>query len=293
MQYTAHDDFVAPARIHAKIWQLVVGFLLILWIYAMGIGLVLLGVLVVSGAEGVQRWFAEMMEATGPTGTLLLLATFIGMAAGPMIVAKLLHSRPVGSLFGPIPRTMRHFLIAMLICALVFSLTFLIPTNIAPQPGLAPGLWLSFLPLALVGVFIQTGAEEILFRGYLQQQLAARFRSPIAWMIVPSVLFALAHYSPDMMGGNAWLIVLAVGVFALIAADLTALTGSIGAAWGFHFANNVVAILVVSLEGPLSGLALYTSPMSAADPTLRPLIFLDIGTTLVTWLVIRTVLRRV
>jgi DNA-directed RNA polymerase subunit RPC12/RpoP len=42
-----------------------------------------------------------------------------------------------------------------------------------------------------VGVLIQTGAEEVLFRGYLQQQLAARFASPIAWMVLPSAIFAL------------------------------------------------------------------------------------------------------
>jgi membrane protease YdiL (CAAX protease family) len=73
---------------------------------------------------------------------------------------------------------------------------------------------MSFLPLALVGVLIQTGAEEVLFRGYMQQQLAARFSSPILWMVLPSAIFAALHYQPEIMGDNTWLMMGAVFVFA-------------------------------------------------------------------------------
>jgi membrane protease YdiL (CAAX protease family) len=145
----------------------------------------------------------------------------------------------------------------------------------------------------LAGVLLQTGAEEILFRGYIQQQLAARFRSPILWMILPSALFGVLHWQPDVMGDNAIYVVAAATLFGLLAADLTAKTGSLGAAWGFHFANNVVAILIVSLDGPLSGLALYTASVDPASPEIRPLILLDMGTTVVTWLIIRTIVSRV
>ena len=292
MQYPAHDAFVAPARAKPEIWRLLVGFLIILAIYMVGIIAVFLVVVMTSGLDGAERWMAEMMEATGPTGTILLLATFVGMAAGPMLAAWALHGRSIRSLFGPIPKTTRHFIIAACVCAAVYALAFLIPNDLRPEPGLDRSLWLSFLPLALVGVFIQTGAEEILFRGYLQQQLAARFKSPAMWMILPSVLFALAHYQPDIMGDNAWVIVLAVGLFAILAADLTAVTGSIGAAWGFHFANNCVAILIVAMDGPLSGLALYIAPVLASDPSIQPLIFMDMVTTLATWFAIRLAVTR-
>jgi membrane protease YdiL (CAAX protease family) len=118
----------------------------------------------------------------------------------------------------------------------------------------------------LVGVLIQTGAEEVLFRGYLQQQLAARFSSPMIWMVLPSALFAALHYQPEVMGDNTWLMMGAVFVFALLAADLTAVTGTIGAAWAMHFVNNALAILVMATDGPLSGLALYIAPISPASP---------------------------
>lgn len=293
MQYSAHADFIAPARARPQIWRILVGLLLALTIYGVGIGIIFGAIYLLSGADGIQLWIAEMVEATGPTGTLLVLGTFFGMVIGPMGAVVLLHRRSIGSLFGPLPRTVRHFFVAMVVCAVAYGLSFFIPNDLRIEPGMERAMWLSFLPLALVGVLMQTGAEELLFRGYLQQQLAARFASPLIWIVLPSVTFAFLHYQPDVMGDNALYVVAAAGLFGLLAADLTAKTGSIGAAWGFHFANNVVAILIVALDGPLSGLALYTAPLSAASEEIRPLILLDMGTTIVTWVLIRLAVTRV
>lgn len=292
MQYPAHSAFVAPARAFPQIWRLLLGLVTSAAIYGLGIAVVFAAIVAVSGPQGVEHWAIQMVEATGPTGTLLVLATFVGMAIGPMLAAVILHRRGAWSLFGPLPRTLRHFGIALVICALVYGASFLLPTDIRIEPAMSRALWLSFLPMALLGVLLQTGAEEILFRGYLQQQLAARFRSPLWWMVLPSLLFAGLHYQPAVMGDNALYVVAAAGLFGLLAADLTARTGSIGAAWGFHFANNVVAILIVALDGPLSGLALYTAPVSAAAAEIRPLILLDMATTVVTWFLIRTAVSR-
>lgn len=292
MQYTAHAEFVAPARARAQVWRTLLGLVLAMVIYGLGIALVFASIYLLAGPEGAQAWGAEMITGTGPTGTLLILATFVGMALGPIVAVWVLHRRSAGSLFGPLRRTLRHFLIAMVVCVVAYGATFFLPTDVRIEPAMERALWLSFLPMALAGILLQTGAEEILFRGYLQQQLAARFASPVIWMILPSLLFASLHYQPDVMGGNAWLVVAATGLFGLLAADLTAKTGSIGAAWGFHFANNVVAILIVALDGPLSGLALYTAPLSAASAEIRPLLFLDMGTTVATWALIRLAVTR-
>lgn len=293
MQYSAHVPFVAPARVRPEVWRLIVGLVLTALLYALATAAVFGLVLAWSGMDGAQGWLEELSGSAGPTGTLLLLATFVGMAAGPMLAARYLHRRPVLSLFGPLPDLFRHFFVTLLICAAVFAVTALIPApNLTPLPNTELSLWLSFLPLALVGVLIQTGAEEILFRGYLQQQLAARFASPLIWMVLPSVLFAALHYQPGIMGDNTWLMMAAVLVFALLAADLTAVTGNIGAAWAMHFVNNALAILVVATDGPLSGLALYVAPISPAAAEIRPLFYLDIATTVALWAVIRLVLRR-
>jgi hypothetical protein len=51
------------------------------WVTAAIFGLVV----VWSGIEGAQSWMEELSGSAGPTGTLLLLATFVGMALGPML----------------------------------------------------------------------------------------------------------------------------------------------------------------------------------------------------------------
>jgi hypothetical protein len=291
MTYTAHAPFVAPARARPQLWRLGLGLLVTVAVYALGVAGVLLLVFAWSGADGAQSWMREMATTSGPTGTLLLLATFVGMALGPMAAVRLLHRRSVASLFGPMGRLWQHFAIATAICLAVYALSVLLPIPAPdPLPNLELTLWLSFLPLALVGVLVQTGAEEILFRGYLQQQLAARFSSPLVWMVLPSAIFAALHWQPEIMGDNAWLMMLAVFVFAILAADLTAATGSIGAAWGLHFVNNALAILVVATDGPLSGLALYEAPISPASPDIRPLFWLDIASTVVLWGLVRLAL---
>jgi membrane protease YdiL (CAAX protease family) len=293
MQYAAHASFVAPARIRPEIWRLFVGLFLTALVYVLGIVAIFGIVAAWSGLDGAQSWLQELTGGAGPTGTVLLLATFAGMAVGPMLAVRFLHRRPVASLFGPIPVLLRQFLLTLAICVVVFAVTALIPTPaLTPLPNTELSLWISFLPLALVGVVIQTGAEEVLFRGYLQQQLAARFSSPVIWMVLPSALFAALHYQPEVMGDNTWLMMGAVFVFALLAADLTAVTGTIGAAWAMHFVNNALAILVMATDGPLSGLALYIAPISPASPDIRPLFYLDIATTVALWAVIRLILRR-
>lgn len=292
MQYSAHAPFVAPARSHPQLWRLGLGVLLTIVIYGLGIGAVFLLVVAWSGFDGAQRWMDEITSKAGPTGTLLLLTTFIGMALGPMFAARLLHGRKMKSLFGPISRVWRDFLVALAASVAFYAILSLVPLpTAAPLPNLDIAIWASFLPLALVGVLLQTGAEEVLFRGYLQQQLAARFSSPVVWMVIPSVLFAALHYQPEIMGPNTWLMMGAVLVFALLAADLTAVSGNIGAAWGLHFANNAMAILIVATDGPLSGLALFVSPVMPSSEEIRPLFYLDIATTVALWAIIRLLLR--
>jgi membrane protease YdiL (CAAX protease family) len=153
--------------------------------------------------------------------------------------------------------------------------------------------WLLVLPFALSAVLVQVGAEELLFRGYLQQQLAARFRYPVIWMTVPALLFGAGHYMPSEAGTNAWLIVLWSVVFGILMADLTARAGSLGPAIAVHFFNNVVAIVIVSMPDSLSGLSLFLSPFSMTDAEeVRAWLPVDFAMMVVSWLAARLAIRR-
>jgi hypothetical protein len=46
---------------------------------------------------------------------------------------------------------------------------------------------------------------------------------------------------------------------------------------GLHFANNLFALSIVTMDGPLSGLGLYKSAISVSDEmAIRPLLLSDL-----------------
>ncbi|MCK0168666.1 CPBP family intramembrane metalloprotease [Jannaschia sp. S6380] len=292
MWTTDFDRFVAPARARPALWRVLLGFLIVAVGFALGFAAMLVALIAAFGPDGANAYLGTLATGGGtPTMVVLMLAVFIGPLLAVMAVARLLHGRPAATLFGP--NLGRGFMTAVVIAALVYAaVTLLLPMPFRPVPNTPLSLFLSFLPLALVGIAIQTGAEEVVFRGYLQQQLAARFRHPIVWMGLPAIAFGLLHGDPSGGTEDLWLM-LPPTLFGLIAADLTRVTGSIGAAWGLHFLNNCSAILLLSVDGNLSGLSLYRTPFGIEALSLAdPLIWQEMLTTIIVWVCIRLWLAR-
>ena len=291
----AFDRFVAPARNRPQLWRLVAGLVLALGIYiGWTVGVIAGAFLLLAGDADPALWVRSLADADRPGGTLLLLLTFVGMALGPMAAARWLHGRPVASLFGPRVRTLRDFVLAGAVVFAVLAVALgLWAVEYEAVSNLPPSTWAMLLPLTLLGLLVQTGAEEVLFRGYMQSQLAARFRSPLVWLLLPSLLFGIVHFDAVTAGENVWMVVASASVFGLIAADLTARTGSIGAAWGFHFANNVVAIAILATGGTITGLARWVTPYSLAEyDASTPAVLLDLATLVFAWWLVRRAVAR-
>lgn len=285
--------YVAPARPRARLWQTACGFLVIMCVYAGGLAAMAWAIRLVSAGDPVAEGLSRIDEGADPATLLVLLFTFGFAWAGVWVAARMVHRRGWRSLFGHPPRVLADFVLglsAMLVVGGGLGLLAL-PWLPALEPALALDAWLVLLPVALVALLIQTGAEELVFRAYLQQQLAARFASPLIWMGVPSALFGMAHYAPDQGAVTTWLLVAATGLFGLIAADLTARTGALGLAWGLHFANNVLAILVISSMPGLDGMALYRLAEGVGD-VLVPLLIFDMALMAAVWAACRAWLAR-
>ena len=292
--YHPHAAFIAPAVPQKALWRLILGVVLAFVGYMAGI-MLMFGI--------VQRlrpddpyYLDALAQGATPAHLFLLLASFIFMILPVVAVARLLHKRGFLSLLGPMPLAIRQFMRVfgpLLILGLVLFALPILGLGVDLTPNLAPGLWALLLPLSLVLVLIQVSAEEIAFRGYLQQQLAARFRSPFVWMVLPSVLFAFGHYLPEEAGENAWIIALWSGVFGMLMADITARSGSLGPAIALHFYNNITAMLIVSMPDSLSGLALFHGPFGIGDvEQVRAWLPVDFVHMFVAWLVARVVLKR-
>ncbi|MEP5731531.1 MAG: CPBP family intramembrane glutamic endopeptidase [Sulfitobacter sp.] len=285
--YERHAMFVAPARTHAALWRLLAGFFLA------GIIYVLLDQSFLRMIEGVDL---DHRANSGAFGMYALLATFGFMIVGVTVSARVLHNRGFFSLLGPIRPLIQDFRATVIAILAVMIVIFILPPWDMGAPLLQNmpfGTWLSLLVPSLFFIFIQVTSEEIVFRGYVQQQLAARFQSPVIWMVLPSTLFALGHYVPQEAGENAFLIAAWSGIFGILMADLTARSGSLGPAIAVHFCNNISAIMFVSLPDSLSDLALYLAPFSMADTAaMRAWLPVDFAMMFVYWLAARLALRR-
>lgn len=286
--YRAHEALVGPARPRGEVWRLILGLILV------ATGYIALGQYY---SRVLGSFLPDDMDAGAtPGGMLLLLFSFGCLSVAVIVVTLVLHGRSFWSLVGPPGRWWRTFRLSLFAAAaLSVVLAILPPYGYGSElsQGLPLRSWLFVLPVALLAVFVQTSAEELLFRGYLQQQLAARFRSPLVWMVLPSALFAAGHYLPEQAGENALLIAAWSGIFGLLMADLTARTGSLGPAMAVHFFNNLLAMLILSVPDDLNGLALYVLPFGMADEkAIAAWLWVDFGIMLTTWLAVRLALRR-
>ena len=272
MSYPRFESMTAPARAKSEYWRTAVGLFCAIALYMAG-SFAFFGIVQTLFGAGIIN---EIADGNTPRGMLLLLAHFAVMAGSVALTVIYLHGRGPLTLLGDRSRLWRDFLSMVQIALIIALILGAFVAFIWDLDGnVSFGTWLVLLPLALPLVALQTGAEEVVFRGYLQQQLGARTGLRAVWIGLPSVAFTFVHVDTQTMGQNMWLYLAVIFLFALITADITARTGSIGAAWGLHFMNNVQAILVFSFTGPLSGLGLISLGLPISDAAVRPLLFLQ------------------
>ncbi len=293
--YRAHETLIAPARETAQIWRLIMGLVIAAGVYLLCNQTFFQTLFTWQGQNA--RSFAEALDrGDTPLAMFLLLFSFGFMIVGVAVALRVVHKRGFGATLGDMRLCLSQLRDVLVVLAVINAVIWILPPWDMGAPlvsNLSLGVWLVLLPVSLLSVLIQVSAEEVLFRGYLQQQLAARFRAPLVWMLIPSVLFGLGHYMPQEAGSNAQAIAVWATIFGLLMADLTARAGTLGPAIAVHFVNNVTAILIVSMPDTLSGLALYHSPFSLGDTeAVEAWLPVDFAFMVVSWLAARLAIRR-
>lgn len=297
--YAPYDAYAARAAESAELPRLIFGVLLIESIYVTSLNL-----LDAALSPLPLDWTDGYYYGTTRLGLIAQLFSFVLLAGAVILTAQLLHKRGPLSLLGS-AAGLRHLPKVTLAVLVLFLGVELLPPywNFDSAEMNEPATWLAILPVALAALLVQTGAEEIFYRGYVQQQLAARFRSPWIWLTGPNLLFAYAHWDDSVPLADGVQYVVWAFLFGVAASDLTARTGSLGAAVGFHLANNIYAFLFFGEYGlEDSGLALLMFPPEDIDTTtpitnmppewITPAFVVELGLILLMWLVARLVLRR-
>ena len=293
--YRPHANFVAPAQERPSIGLFLVGLCVAATAF-IALNRLFFDFLYSVTGDNSEQIYQDILNGATPFGMYVQLFTFGLITLSVALVVRLIHRRAVRTLLGPGRLFLNQFTLVCVMLILLTAVLYALPPwdmGESYAQNMALGAWLLLLPLSLLAVLVQSSAEEVLFRGYIQQQLAARFRSPLIWMLLPSVLFGLGHYMPATAGENALIIAVWAGLFGLMMADLTARSGTLGPAIALHFINNVSAVLIVSLPDGLAGLALYVAPFSLDNTELlRAWLPVDFMLMLVFWLAARLAIRR-
>lgn len=108
------------------------------------------------------------------------------------------------------------------------------------------GFFISLL-IMLLFMPIQSGLEEVVFRGYMLQGLSQVFRNGIVPLILTSLLFGFAHLSNPEVKEYGWPIMLTYYIgFALFMGTITLLDEGLELAFGIHFSNNIISSVLIS-----------------------------------------------
>ncbi|MEC7765070.1 MAG: type II CAAX endopeptidase family protein [Pseudomonadota bacterium] len=261
------QDFWSPALPKVQIWRTALGFVaLIAMFFAATFVLFQFGARLISSSPGT------MLGGRTPQSASFFFATFIGFHIGLLIVLPLFHKRRYRTLFGATGRlNLRHFAIGtavtLAIAATLYGVIYIerifLPDAYEPTVRQIRPVsdWLVWLIPAMLLIFLQTFAEEALFRGYLLQQLRARFASVFVWAVLPSLIFGLLHYDAATYGTmNALAYVINTTTTGILLCLITMRTGNLGAAAGLHFGNNA-ALIFIGIDGNLDGFSLFVVGM--------------------------------
>lgn len=283
--YSAQKAFALLAQPAAPVGALVVGYIAIDALFTTVIGI-------------AYPYDAPLPDGPGdasPVRSFLLLMCYASLALGAFAVTKLLHKRSPLTLFGDWSRNLDDF-----VSVIKPLLVFMIAINLLPfwdwsglELNIQPMQWLLLLPFAMTAVLVQTGAEEIVYRGYLQQGFSARYKNPIVWMGVPSIIFGFAHFDPTLPTHEAIDYMVWTAAFGLAASDLTARTGSLGAAVALHFCTNLFVMAVYSQPDHFAGFALFLIPDFESDLGWNPVSsVMNLFYLWMNWMVCRIAIRR-
>ena len=235
----AFAAYLAAARGRPGLWRILVVLFLLLVFQILLLFLIVTAAAAIGAAPTNRPWSLAAQ-------TVVTLAV---RAATPLALAlslRLIHGRGFASLLGHARRLERAPLLIGAIAAVALSFV-----------GLALGAGLGLIELSMVQQYrplwplllaaallipVQAAAEELIFRGYLLQEIGLRAPHAIAWAGAPSALFAILHFGGGETRVEALAYVGSTFLFGLFAAALVWRTAGLSAAIGLHASNNWLAL---------------------------------------------------
>ncbi len=153
------------------------------------------------------------------------------------------------------------------------------PSNYIFQFDLSSFIVLMFISLLLIP--FQTTFEELMFRGYLGQAIAAWTKNRWLVILIPAILFALLHSAnPEVKEFGFWSVMPQYLIFGLIFGLITILSDGIELSMGIHAANNIfLSLFTTNSSSVLQTPAVFNQQI--IHPTKETLILTALGIIMV------------
>lgn len=184
---------------------------------------------------------------------LALFGIFVLASIAFLISIKKIHHKTLTSvLTGYDKFRFNRFWFAFAIWSVLVGIATLVEYFLNPQEftfNFDLSGFLIGLILLVIFMPIQSGFEEVFFRGYLMQGLSLITKNGITPLIITSLLFGAAHMSNPEVKEYGWAMMLSYYVFfALFMGAITLIDEGLELAIGIHTANNIMASILVSSD---------------------------------------------
>ena len=213
------------------------------------------------------------MIAASPLIFALILITFPGTLVAPYLGQKFLHKRSIKSLHTAASkirwgRGLQCFLATWIILGSLTAIGHF--TGISRvDTNFDSGRFLGYAVVSLLLLPLQSGTEEIIFRGYLNQGFHHFIKNKWVVFTITSLMFMAMHLAnPEAAAGaEAGTLPLTMSsyfAFGFTACLLVWMDNGLESAIGFHAANNTFAAIFVNYDGSV----IPTPSLFQAHPNL-------------------------
>ena len=202
---------------------------------------------------------------------MLILLSFPASLIAPYLGQKFLHNRSIQSLHTAASnirwsRGLQAFFVTWIVLGSFTAVLHF--TGISPvRSNFGAERFISYSLVCLLFLPLQSGTEEIIFRGYLNQGFHHLIKNKWVVFTTTSLMFMAMHLTnPEALAGKeSGLHVLTMSsyfLFGFIACLMVWMDDGLESAIGFHAANNTFAGIFVNYEGsviPTPSLFMATS----------------------------------
>lgn len=200
-----------------------------------------------------------------------ILVSFIPLFLATLLLYRYLLRLPLRALFSrserSLPTEIRVGALTMGIILIVTGVPDMLANSESYKLNFNLEKFLPYLLIAVTLIPIQTSAEEVFFRGWIQQRLENGRRSIWLVSILGGALFALPHLANPEVNGELIYALLGYGATGFMFAWVSFRDRSIGIALGAHAINNIMAALVATSEdSALPSVSVWTTPAVAWLP---------------------------